>query len=115
MAYTPTEWRTGDVITAEKLNKLENGISDNSSVNVVFITDTSGSLDKTAGELYSTFESNNYFMVVIREGKIYGFITEISHESEGYGIGAAMFGSGTLDVGWWYTASSADSYPTLID
>lgn len=27
MAYIPTEWATGDVITAEKLNKAENGIA----------------------------------------------------------------------------------------
>lgn len=27
MAYTPTEWETGDVITAEKLNKAEEGIA----------------------------------------------------------------------------------------
>ena len=27
MAYIPTEWETGDVITAEKLNKAENGIA----------------------------------------------------------------------------------------
>lgn len=26
MAYTPTEWNTGDVITAEKMNKLEQGV-----------------------------------------------------------------------------------------
>ena len=26
MAYTPTEWATGDVITAQKLNKMETGI-----------------------------------------------------------------------------------------
>lgn len=26
MPYTPTEWKTGDVITAEKLNKAEQGI-----------------------------------------------------------------------------------------
>ena len=26
MAYTPTEWQTGDVVTAEKLNKIESGI-----------------------------------------------------------------------------------------
>lgn len=26
MSYTPTEWKTGDVITAEKLNKAEQGI-----------------------------------------------------------------------------------------
>lgn len=27
MAYTPTEWATGDVITAQKLNKIEQGIA----------------------------------------------------------------------------------------
>jgi len=26
MAYIPTNWQTGDVVTAEKLNKLENGV-----------------------------------------------------------------------------------------
>ena len=27
MSYTPTEWATGDVVTAQKLNKLENGLA----------------------------------------------------------------------------------------
>lgn len=27
MSYTPTEWATGDTITAEKLNKMESGIA----------------------------------------------------------------------------------------
>ena len=26
MAYTPTTWNDGDVITADKLNKLEQGV-----------------------------------------------------------------------------------------
>ena len=26
MSYTPTEWKTGDVITADKLNNMEDGI-----------------------------------------------------------------------------------------
>jgi hypothetical protein len=26
MAYTPTNWQTGDVVTADKLNHIENGI-----------------------------------------------------------------------------------------
>lgn len=26
MAYTPTTWKDGDLITAEKLNKLEQGV-----------------------------------------------------------------------------------------
>lgn len=31
MAYTPTNWQNGDVITAEKLNKLENGVAQGGS------------------------------------------------------------------------------------
>ena len=27
MGYTPSNWQNGDVITAEKLNKMENGIA----------------------------------------------------------------------------------------
>ena len=27
MSYTPTEWQTGDTITAEKLNNMESGIA----------------------------------------------------------------------------------------
>ena len=27
MAYTPTTWNTGDVITKDKLNNLENGVA----------------------------------------------------------------------------------------
>ena len=30
MAYTPTTWNDGDVMTAEKMNKLEQGIMSNS-------------------------------------------------------------------------------------
>lgn len=32
MAYTPTVWATGDVITAEKLNKAEQGIADATTI-----------------------------------------------------------------------------------
>ena len=28
MSYTPTMWQCGDVITAEKMNKIENGIAE---------------------------------------------------------------------------------------
>ena len=30
MAYTPTNWQTGDVVTAEKMNHIEDGIKNNS-------------------------------------------------------------------------------------
>ena len=28
MAYTPTQWNDGDLITAEKMNKLEQGVAE---------------------------------------------------------------------------------------
>ena len=47
MAYTPTVWAKGDVITAEKLNKAEQGIAANSVLDVTvtkedeaFVADT---------------------------------------------------------------------------
>lgn len=30
MAYEPTEWKDGDTITTVRLNKIEQGIADNS-------------------------------------------------------------------------------------
>jgi hypothetical protein len=36
MAYTPTNWQTGDVVTAEKLNKLEGGVAALSNYDIVF-------------------------------------------------------------------------------
>lgn len=35
MAYTPTVWVTGDTITAEKLNKAEQGIADAGRIKIV--------------------------------------------------------------------------------
>ena len=32
MSYTPTNWQTGDVVTAEKLNKMESGIAESSAL-----------------------------------------------------------------------------------
>lgn len=40
MSYTPTVWNTGDTITAEKLNKLENGVASGGGIFVVPVTAT---------------------------------------------------------------------------
>lgn len=37
MGYEPTNWKTGDVITAEKLNKLEDGVGNAGGSGVSFI------------------------------------------------------------------------------
>lgn len=56
MSYNPTNWTSGDIITSEKLNKIEQGIADaaeNSNNNNVFLVnvDNQGICDKTAYEI----------------------------------------------------------------
>lgn len=67
MNYNPTNWQNGDIITAERLNKLENGVAESSidsgSFNVGFEL---GDLEqlvatKTATELIEAFEAGNTF------------------------------------------------------
>lgn len=59
MSYTPTNWQTGDTITAEKLNKIESGIED--AVMVVNVTQQSGVgyvADKTTAEIAEAFNDS---------------------------------------------------------
>lgn len=58
MAYTPTTWKRGDIVTSEKLNKIENGIVEAGVMPVITIT-ASGAFphvtftcDKEHEELY---------------------------------------------------------------
>jgi len=53
MSYTPTNWATGDVITAAKLNKLEQGVSES----VLVLADSNDGLNKTAGEIMEALKN----------------------------------------------------------
>lgn len=55
MSYTPTTWTTGDIITATKMNKIENGIANAGSA--VIVTETNNTLDKTFAEIYDLIHS----------------------------------------------------------
>lgn len=58
MSYTPTQWQTGDTITAEKLNNMESGIEDGQTL-VVTITQNGGVYvaDKTFSEITSAWSA----------------------------------------------------------
>lgn len=43
MAYTPTNWVTGDTVTATKLNKLEQGVADGGGYDLVITYDFTAS------------------------------------------------------------------------
>ena len=70
MSYDPTIWKSGDVVTSAKLNKIEKGIEDAGSgggggggVYIVNVTETEShdqytyTCDKTAQEILTALES----------------------------------------------------------
>lgn len=66
MAYTPTNWKTGDVITAEKLNKAEHGIETNSTaIYTVFIKLQEGAPVILEGVLSDALEAYDAGKLVI--------------------------------------------------
>lgn len=80
MAYEPTNWQTGDVVTAEKLNNIESGISANESIIVTFpptYTDGGQYNVYLTSDLTSTEVINGYKMgkpVIFHIPEIEGYI-----------------------------------------
>lgn len=64
MSYEPTVWNNGDIITAEKLNKLENGVANGDNDDEAFIitqTDSNNNqlyVDKTLEEILQAIDDN---------------------------------------------------------
>ena len=68
MSYTPTEWKTGDVITAEKLNNMESGIFGSAKVLFVELNTETGAIDKTWNEINSAIASGVLCLIAMPEG-----------------------------------------------
>lgn len=102
MPYEPTEWKSGDVVTSAKLNKIEAGIA---SGGVLVVTDNDGTLDKTWQEIF------NADIAILS-----------SFDSVSLDRGTALISSVYLDNGAYYvvtattipltyTTDSASGYP----
>ena len=108
MSYTKREWATGNVVGAVDLNRMEQGIEDAGSgqvliVNVVYNSNNNSyTLDKTWQEIYDA----------------YPFVIEYYNENglESKHIIYQVFNdNGTYSVNGMdsYTTTSASGYPTI--
>ena len=72
MSYTPTNWQTGDTVTAEKLNNMESGIELANDVFVVTCTptaqDLSGVMDKTVAEIDAAYKADKKILFKVLTG-----------------------------------------------
>lgn len=76
MAYTPTTWTSGDIITSQKLNKIENGVSNMiNNVTALFIQPSgfSGSTSHGLGFIGYFKQKNDKWCLVSEDISIYWF------------------------------------------
>lgn len=103
MSYDKNTWETGDTITAQKLNHMEDGIAGGGGVLIAnkSIEDTTITLDKTWQQIY---DSTYTITLLSDEG-----------EKDFYPITCAYVSDGTYYVesadSITYTTDSADGYP----
>lgn len=95
MAYTPTVWQNGDVITAEKLNNIENGI-ENSNSTLIVTEDSEYALDKTYTEIKTAINNGTpvYVKTSFTENTAALYpITTVAEDGGSYGVGGI-----TIDI-----------------
>lgn len=107
MTYIKQTWATGDVITAEKLNHMEDGIAGGTLVIGGFSFDgdnVTGTADKTWQEIDDAMEAGVRCIIVYdyMSGHKQLDVEETVFYNEKYG-----FTAGTVTA----TADSADGYP----
>lgn len=88
MSYTPTNWQTGDTVTAEKLNKMEQGIETAVDPFVVTLTPTaqdfSGVTDRSNREVYDAYVAGRQIVAALNLGTaveiIPAYVTVVEQE-----------------------------------
>ena len=114
MSYEPTNWKTGDVVTSAKLNKLENGVAGAPDIFVVTVTgdEEHPVLDKTFQETLSAINEGSIVLM-----KVGGVVYQVSNtEGNGneantiYFIGPPNYNGDTLEIGQiqYYTEDGTD-------
>ena len=117
MAYTPTEWECGDVVTAEKLNNIEEGIQEalesgggGAEPLVVHEDGDTYTLDKTWQEIYDAYPNVAIYTAASDGVSAYtkSLITEVKYDHGEYSVKSSHEGDR-------YATDDADGYPVYIE
>ena len=120
MGYIPTEWVTGDIITAEKLNKAEQGIAGAySSMYFLVGWDENGNLNKTYKQIDDAMASGIPVILYGENdggGHLMQFAIETTAGHGTYNVRFADLTAGNYSsVIFSYSTTSEDGYPELED
>lgn len=116
MAYTPTNWATGDTVTATKLNKIEQGIANAGSGTplVVTVTESGADLicDATFNDVKDAMDASQpvYFDFTGTSDWDNAYSLGLGYSNSTYGVTTVVNASVFA-----FFASSADGYLTYVD
>lgn len=115
MAYTKQTWSTGETITADKLNHIEDGIANSEGSSVLFLNESNeGVLDKTFREIYTAMAAGK-IAVIRKTMEDWNFINNYIYET-GYNPHANKYMVATRYMGEdiEYNADTLDDYPVVV-
>ena len=96
MAYTPTQWNTGDDVTATKLNKMENGIANAGGGGSIFYEATTTNFPS------SSANTVGWFVYIKKSGNAYSTATMLGSIS----LPIVVYGNQT---GCWFSEAIVPS------
>ena len=109
MSYTKQTWVTGDTITAEKLNHIEDGVADSGSVFNINVTEegTTWTMNKTWNEIKNAFLSGKMLVVSLPNGIDEKYTTVVEIRTQ---VNDSQYYVDTASSNY-FCALSADGYP----
>ena len=113
MSYTPTSWKSGDVVTSAKLNKMESGIVAATPyiVNMIWNEDLDkNTLDKTAAEIIAAVQKGLVLVLSIEDGYV-GAWPMVNAWMDDTDNAFTVFDQ---DQPMKFVAASADDYPVQV-
>lgn len=115
MAYEKQTWLTGEVITKEKLNHMEDGIANGDGGAFIANMDTeTHTLDKTWNEIKAAFTNGQPSYVVSKDGEVDGMypIVECINQPNLYKIEILIIDTSSVDF-VTFSTSDPNGYPTF--
>ena len=108
MNYEPTVWKTGDVVTSGKLNKLENAVANGGGILV--INSQNNTLDKTYQEIEDAFTNKMLCIVFANIGLLTKcYFVESVYSNQG------QYNMLLSDNNIMYIANTKDDYPVFAE
>lgn len=119
MSYEPTEWKSGDVISSAKLNKMEQGIAAGGTGGTYFVNLTLGtgtpSLDKTWAEIHeaSLTQSVSVVMSFTENSRIFNPVVGIVVNEETYNVYCINTDTDSVTV-TKFSTDNENGYPVVV-